>query len=139
MDGFAGAYGGKRRAAAASRLHGAVVEQSSVVIRKVGRDRGGELSAHRVLSYALVTPERTLDCLAQRTAAAGAAACIVVARRPRNAVAEGDVDRLTLTLVEAVETHPPDGETALHWRLLTTLPAQALRVLKSDGLRLEEA
>ncbi len=334
MDEFLGAYGDKRRAAAASRLYGAMVEQSSVVIRKVGRDRGGELSAHRVLSSARMTPERTLDCLAQRTAAAAvgrrvvaaqdttevnfpgrqprglgpagrrggrrgeapgffvhatvavdadtdavlgvvdaeiwtrghaaplnrrrrdldgkesqrwlaaahaaacrlraAASCVVVGdresdiyalfsrrpasvdllvrsaqnralddgsrlfdaaavwpvlgvaavqvpprgpgargreaqvslragcvvvRRPRNAVAEGDADGLTLTLVEAVEAHPPEGEAALHWRLLTTLPAQTeaeaadivrlyrlrwrieqtFRMLKSDGLRLEQA
>jgi hypothetical protein len=50
MDDFAGAYGDKRRSAAMSRLYGSIVEQSSVVIRKVGVDRGGELAAHQVLS-----------------------------------------------------------------------------------------
>jgi hypothetical protein len=63
-----------------------------------------------------------------------------------------------LTLVEAVEVAPPPGENALHWRLLTTLPAgtfeqaaevvrlyrlrwrieQTFRMLKSDGLKLGE-
>ena len=63
-----------------------------------------------------------------------------------------------LTLVEAIEIAPPSGQKALHWRLLTTLPAgtleqaaevvrlyrlrwrieQTFRMLKSDGLKLGE-
>ena len=80
-------------------------------------------------------------------------------RHPRHAKREGDPDSLPITLVEAVETNPPAGVTPLHWRLLTTLPAnteaeaaevvrlyrlrwrieQTFRMLKSDGLRIEES
>lgn len=335
MDEFAGAFGDKRRSASMSRLYGAMVDQSSVVVRKLGIDRGGEVAAHRVLSSARVTPAVTLRCVSQRTAAAvagrrvvaaqdttevnfpgrqsrglgpagnrdarsaspapgflihamvavdadsdavlglvgaeiwtreaqpasprrhraladkesqrwlnaaevaaerlaDAAECIVVGdresdiyalfsrrpaavhllvragqnraledgtrlfdatadwpalgtqtvdvpprgpgdrgrqarvtlraatvslRHPRNARCEGDAPNITITLVEAREEHPSDGQAALHWRLLTSLPArtaaeaseivrlyrlrwrieQTFRMLKSDGLRLEEA
>lgn len=80
MDDFSGAYGDKRRSAAMSRLYGAMVEQASVVVRKLGGGRGGELSAHRVLSSARVTPTSTLRCLSQRTAAACAGRRIVAAQ-----------------------------------------------------------
>ena len=65
---------------------------------------------------------------------------------------------IVLTLVEAIETAPPAGQEAVHWRLLTTLEVgtfadaaevvrlyrlrwrieQTFRMLKSDGLKLEE-
>jgi hypothetical protein len=80
MSDFAGWYGDKRRAAAVGRLYGAMVEQSSVVIRKLGVDRGGELSAHRVLSSDRVTPAVTLGCLARRTRDAVAGRRIVAAQ-----------------------------------------------------------
>lgn len=80
MSEFAGAYGDRRRAAAVGRLYGSIVEQSSLVIRKLGIDRGGELSAHRVLSSDQVTPAATLECLARRTARAVAGRRIVAAQ-----------------------------------------------------------
>jgi hypothetical protein len=79
---------------------------------------------------------------------------------PRNGRRGADTEAAqTLTLVEVVEVDPPDGETALHWRLLTTLPAdtlaaaqdvvgcyrlrwrieQSFRMLKSDGLQIEDS
>jgi hypothetical protein len=84
---------------------------------------------------------------------------VVELRRPRNGKHEGLPESLTVTLVEAVERGAPDGVTPLHWRLLTTLPGvdlaaaadvvrlyrlrwrieQSFRMLKSDGLKLEEA
>lgn len=67
---FAGAYGDRRRATAMQRLYTGMVEQQSVVIRKIGGTRGGELSAHRVLSSPEVRPEATLNCLSRRTAQA---------------------------------------------------------------------
>jgi len=83
----------------------------------------------------------------------------VVLRHPRHGRREGDAPALTATLVEAEERCPPPGVEALHWRLLTTLPGsdpetaaevvrlyrlrwrieQCFRMLKSDGLRLEDA
>lgn len=80
MSEFAAAYGDKRRAAAVGRLYGAMVEQSSVVIRKLGVDRGGELSAHRALASDRVTPAETVSCLARSTAAAVAGRRIVAAQ-----------------------------------------------------------
>jgi|SRR5208337_1188118 len=78
MAEFTGAYGDLRRAAAMQRLYTGIVERQSVVIRKVGGTRGGELSAHRVLSSPEVTPEATLNCLSRRTAQA-VKGCRVVA------------------------------------------------------------
>ena len=83
----------------------------------------------------------------------------VVLRRPRHARREGDPAGVALSLVEVVETDPPPGPPALHWRLLTTLPAetcaqaaeavrlyglrwrieQTFRMLKRDGLQLDQA
>jgi hypothetical protein len=80
MSEFAGAYGDKRRAAAMARLYDAVVEQNSLVIRKLGVDRSGELAAHRVLSSPRVTPTETLGCLTSRTAQAVAGRRIVAAQ-----------------------------------------------------------
>jgi hypothetical protein len=76
---FTGAYGDQRRAAAMDRLFEALVEQQSVVIRKLGGDRGGELAAHRVLACPRVTPEETLACLARRTGAAVSGRRVVAA------------------------------------------------------------
>jgi Transposase DDE domain len=84
---------------------------------------------------------------------------VVELRRPRHGKAEGLPQSLKVTLVEAVERGAPDGVTPLHWRLLTTLPGndlaaaaevvrlyqlrwrieQGFRMVKSDGLKLEEA
>jgi hypothetical protein len=80
MSEFAGAYGDKRRAATMARLYDAVVEQNSLVIRKLGVDRSGELAADRVLSSPRVTPTETLGCLTSRTAQAVAGRRIVAAQ-----------------------------------------------------------
>ncbi len=82
----------------------------------------------------------------------------VCLKRPRHGADPGDPETIALTLVEAKEDQPPPGVAPLHWRLLTTLPAedaaaareivqiyrlrwrieQTFRALKSDGLALEE-
>ena len=80
MCAFAGAFGDPRRAEAMSRLYGSIVDLSSVVVRKVGVDRAGEISAHRALSSPWVTPAETLGCLARATARAVAGRRIVVAQ-----------------------------------------------------------
>ncbi len=80
MSEFAGAYGDKRRAVAMARLYDAIVEQTSLVVRKLGVDRSGEISAHRVLSSPRVTPGETLGCLTSRMAQAVAGRRIVAAQ-----------------------------------------------------------
>jgi hypothetical protein len=77
---FAGGYGDERRAAAVGRLYGAMVDQSTVVVRRLGGDRGGEVSAHRVLSSPRVTPAATVGCLARGTSQAAAGLRVVVAQ-----------------------------------------------------------
>ncbi len=63
-----------------ARLYEGIVEQSSLVIRKVGITRAGELAAHRLLSSPWVTPEETLHCVTRRTAQAVAGRRIVAAQ-----------------------------------------------------------
>jgi len=79
--------------------------------------------------------------------------------RPDNGLVEDFPAAIEMSLVEARETDPPQGKTALHWRLLTTMPVasaaraeevvqlyrlrwrieQTFRALKSDGLALEDS
>ena len=80
MDVFAGAYGDKRRAAAMTRLSDRIVTCGSLVVRELGGDRKGEISAHRVLDSAHVTPGETVECVARRTAAACVGRRVVVAQ-----------------------------------------------------------
>lgn len=80
MDLFAGGYGDERRAVAVGRLYGAMVEQSTVVVRRLGGGRGGEVSCHRALSSARVTPAATVACLARGTSQAAAGLRVVVAQ-----------------------------------------------------------
>ena len=83
--------------------------------------------------------------------------------RPRNGLAEDFPDSLAVTLVDVREEHPPAGESAVHWRLLSSQPVddaaqafaladlyrrrwaieQLFRTLKTqgfdiEGLRIEE-
>lgn len=44
--------------------------------------------------------------------------------RPRNSLVEDFPDSLTLTLVDVREEQPPAGESAVHWRLLTSQPVE---------------
>jgi hypothetical protein len=80
MGDFAGSFGDKRRSVVLARLEQAMVAQSSVVVRRLGEDRAGEISAHRVLSAASVTAAGIVDCVARRTASAVAGRRIVVAQ-----------------------------------------------------------
>jgi hypothetical protein len=79
--------------------------------------------------------------------------------RPDNGLVEDFPAAIEMNLVEAREIDPPAGKTALHWRLLTTLPIasaaqaeevvqlyrlrwrieQTFRALKSDGLALDDS
>jgi hypothetical protein len=96
---------------------------------------------------------------AGRTARIAVRAGTIRLKRPRNGFAATDPQEVTLTLVEAREADPPAGAPAIHWRLLTTLPAehaaqarevvrlyrlrwrieQTFRALKTDGLGLPDA
>src|SRR5260370_16029574 len=80
MGDFEGSFGDKRRSVALARLEQAMVAQSSVIVRRLGGDRAGEISAHRVLSAAAVTAGGIVDCIARRTASAAAGRRIVVAQ-----------------------------------------------------------
>lgn len=79
--------------------------------------------------------------------------------RPDGPGAKGLAKTVSLTLVEAIELHPPAGVEAVHWRLLTThdvtdiatawqivdyykrrwVIEQLFRLMKTHGLRLEES
>lgn len=78
MGGFDGSFGDKRRSLVLAQLEDAMVAQSSVVVRRLGEDRAGEMSAHRVLSSPDVTPAGIMACLGRRTAALVAGRRIVV-------------------------------------------------------------
>jgi hypothetical protein len=80
MNDFAGYFGDKRRPKALARLEEAMVTYSSVVVRRLGEDRAGELSAHRVLSAPAVTAAGIVECLGQRAARASAGRRVVVAQ-----------------------------------------------------------
>lgn len=94
-----------------------------------------------------------------RTARLRLRAGSVTVARPRNGAEPDDPPSLTLNVVETVESAPPKGVKPLHWRLYTTLPVdsaaaaaevvrlyrlrwrieEVFRVLKSDGLKLEDS
>jgi hypothetical protein len=80
MSEFGDSFGDKRRSLALARLEEAMVAQSSVVVRRLGEDRSGEISAHRVLSAASVTPAGIVACIAERTAGAACGRRVVVAQ-----------------------------------------------------------
>ncbi len=100
------------------------------------------------------TPKR-----AARTATLGLRFGTVRLKRPPRPGLKDLPDAVQLTLVEAVELDPPDGVEPVHWRLLTTHQAtndtaawqivdwyrlrwtieQLFRVLKSQGLRIEDS
>jgi len=100
------------------------------------------------------TPKR-----AARTATLGLRFGTVRLKRPPRPGLKDLPDAVQLTLVEAVELDPPDSVEPVHWRLLTTHAAdndraawqivdwyrlrwtieQLFRVLKSQGLRIEDS
>ena len=80
MDEFESCFGDKRRPLALARLAEAMVRHSSVVVRRLGETRAGEMSAHRVLSASAVKAEAIADCLGRRTGRAAAGRRVVVAQ-----------------------------------------------------------
>jgi Transposase DDE domain len=75
-----GAFGDIRREAAGATFFERVVTTGSLVVREVGGDRAGEMSAHRFLGSPQVTHQEILRTSASRTAAACARRRIVVAQ-----------------------------------------------------------
>ena len=79
-EGALGDFGDVRRAATGTRLIERVMQTGSLVIRKLGRDRAGEVAVHRFLSAASVTCGEMVATLAARTAAACTGRRIVAAQ-----------------------------------------------------------
>ena len=75
-----GYFGDERRRRAGAALFERVVETGSLVLRQIGGDRPGEMSAHRFLASASVTHEEILATAGRRTATACAARRIVAAQ-----------------------------------------------------------
>ena len=80
QGGELGYFGDARRAAMGTTLIERVMETGSLVIRKLGCDRAGEVAIHRFLSAPSVTTAEMVETLAARTVAACAGRQIVVAQ-----------------------------------------------------------
>jgi hypothetical protein len=78
--GALGYFGDARRAAVGTELIERATASGSLVIRKLGATRAGELSIHRFLSAPSVTCQEMLGTLSARTRAAAAGRRIVVAQ-----------------------------------------------------------
>jgi len=70
-------YKDVRLARRANELFDRIVATGSVVLRRIGGDRGGELAAHRFLSHPDISPELLLETFATRTSAACAGRFVV--------------------------------------------------------------
>ena len=84
--GALGYFGDARRAAVGTELIERVTATGSLVIRKFGATRAGELAIHRFLSAPSVTCQEMLATLAGRTQSATAGRRIVVAQAPPRSI-----------------------------------------------------
>jgi len=75
-----GSFGHVSRGAAGATIFERVVTTGSLVVREIGGDRAGEMSAHRFLGSPHVTPEEIIATAGTRTAAACTGRRIVVAQ-----------------------------------------------------------
>src|ERR1700712_3889230 len=80
QTGALGYFGDARRAAVGTELIERVTATGSLVIRKLGETRAGELAIHRFLSAPSVTCQEMLDTLAARTLMTTAGRRVVVAQ-----------------------------------------------------------
>jgi DDE family transposase len=136
------------------------------LLTRVMHDRavagGGTLSG--VMAALPFAATRSLDLLATHKRAAR---CTEVSLRfgnvevcrPNGPDAKGLAKTVSLTLVEVIELHPPEGVEPVHWRLLTThdvtdvaaawqivdwyrlrwVIEQLFRLMKTHGLRIEDS
>src|ERR671932_2115011 len=72
-----GPFGDARRAATGAFLLQRILETGSLVVRRIGRDRAGEIAVHRFLSAPAVQVQEIIHTVAARTAAACRARRIV--------------------------------------------------------------
>ena len=72
-----GTFGDARRAATGAFLLQRILETGSFVVRRIGRDRAGEIAVHRFLSAPAVQVQEIIHTVAARTAAACRARRIV--------------------------------------------------------------
>jgi hypothetical protein len=79
-DYWIGSFGHVSREAAGATIFERVVTTGSLVVREIGGDRAGEMSAHRFLGSPHVTPEEIIATAGTRTAAACAGRRVVVAQ-----------------------------------------------------------
>jgi hypothetical protein len=81
MDGgLIGAFGDPRRAGRGAWLFERIVATGSLVLRKIGGDRAGEIAAHRFLDSPQVSADEIIETLARRTAEACRGRQVVVAQ-----------------------------------------------------------
>jgi hypothetical protein len=80
--GALGYFGDARRSAVGTELIERVTATGSLVVRKLGETRAGELAIHRFLAAPSVTCKEMLETLAGRTVAAASGRRIVVAQDP---------------------------------------------------------
>jgi hypothetical protein len=144
-------------------------ERNDVVIRAT-KDRAAiypDGSSGRLFACVAMQPEagRIAFELEARPGRAGRTVtlamrfCRVSLRQPRRGAERRDPPQISINIVDAREIDPPAGEEAIHWQLLTTLPAtkleeaarivdiyrmrwtmeQFFRTVKSQGLDLEQS
>ena len=105
--------------------------QSPAVLVRMQHDRGLDQSEHRLFTHLTRAPQAGQIPVAvprrpgqaARTATVSLRFCPVTLRPP---LLKKGRPALALWAIEAREEHPPRGVTALHWRLLTTLPVASL-------------
>src|ERR1700694_5943836 len=84
-----GYFGDARRQRAGAMLYSRVVETGSLVLRQVGSDRCGEMTAQRFLASEDVTHQEILITAGQRTASACAGRRIVAAQGSQGVYFQG--------------------------------------------------
>ena len=100
------------------------MEQQSLIVHRLGRDRAGSVAFGKFLANRSVVPEENFAAaglaLGARRARLAVKYGTVKICRPRHCFTAGLPKSMTLQLVEVEEINPPPRVAAIHWRLLTT-------------------